>query len=44
MNIFKSMQDTVQYLIEAALRLFSPSDDQYPNVGVHPYEGDVPSK
>lgn len=43
MNIVKTIQDTVQYLVEAAMRLFSPSDDHYPNTGVQPYEGD-PSK
>jgi hypothetical protein len=40
MNIAKVVQDMVQYLVEAATRLFSPSDDQYPNVGVQPYDGD----
>lgn len=44
MNILQSVHDTIQYLIEAATRLFSPSDDQYPLIGVQPFDGDTYSK
>ncbi len=40
MNIFKSMQDTILYIAEAIRRIFSPSDDMYPGIGVQPFEGD----
>lgn len=44
MNIFQVVRDTMQYLVEASTRLFSPSDDQYPNVGVQPFDGDAYSR
>lgn len=34
----------VRYLAEATIRIFSPSDDQYPKTGVQPFEGDPPTK
>lgn len=33
-----------QYLAEPMLRIFSPSDDSYPAIGVQPYGGDYYSK
>mgnify|MGYP005846158169 CR=1 FL=1 len=44
MNISLAIQNTVQYIVEAATRLFSPSDDQYPDIGIQPYDGDVYSQ
>lgn len=44
MKLFQVFQDTVQYLVEAATRLFSPSDDQYPAIGVQPFDGDAYSE
>lgn len=29
----------MRYVSEAAIRIFSPSDDNYPNSGVQPFEG-----
>ena len=40
MNIFKSMEEAVIYISEAIGRIFSPSDDMYPMIGVNPFEGD----
>jgi hypothetical protein len=40
MSIFDRLQETFQYLWDGVTRLFSASDDQYPNSGVQPYEGD----
>lgn len=40
MNLLNTLKDTLQYLVEAATRLFSPNEDQYPEVGVQPFEGD----
>ncbi|PSB05358.1 isochorismate synthase [filamentous cyanobacterium Phorm 46] len=39
MNLSKSFANAVRYVSEAALRIFSPSDDNYPNSGVQPFEG-----
>lgn len=44
MNIFQVIRNTVQYLVESSTRLFSPSDDQYPNTGVQPFDGDAYSR
>ena len=40
MKIFQQLQQAFQMLWEAVLRVFSPSDDDYPESGVQPYEGD----
>lgn len=32
--------DSFNYIFSAAVRIFSPSDDAYPNTGVQPYDGD----
>lgn len=39
MNLSKSLRNAMRYISEAAVRLFSPSDDNYPNTGVQPFEG-----
>ncbi len=39
MNLSKSLTNVMRYVSEAAIRLFSPSDDNYPNTGVQPFEG-----
>ena len=41
MSIFKSMEKAVVYISEAIRRIFGPSDDMYPMIGVSPFEGDV---
>gem|GEM_PF-652088 len=33
-------QRVIHYISSAAMRIFSPSDDNYPATGVQPYEGD----
>ena len=40
MNIVKLLQDAIRYIAEAAARIFSPNDDEYPRVGVQPFEGE----
>jgi len=40
MNILKVLNDAIYYLSDGAASLFSPSHDNYPNVGVQPYSGD----
>ncbi|HYW18546.1 MAG TPA: nicotinate phosphoribosyltransferase [Nodularia sp. (in: cyanobacteria)] len=36
-NIFDSI---MQYISEAAMRIFSPTDDAYPMIGVQPFTGE----
>ncbi|MFM9267173.1 isochorismate synthase [Tychonema sp. BBK16] len=39
MNLSKSLKNAMRFVSQAAIRLFSPSDDNYPNTGVQPFEG-----
>ena len=39
MNLSRSLANAMRYVSEAAVRIFSPSDDNYPNSGVQPFEG-----
>jgi len=41
-SIGKAIQQTSNWIFEAAKRIFSPSDDNYPKTGVQPFEGDIP--
>jgi len=41
MKALHSVGRAMQYLWDGASRIFSPNYDQYPNVGVQPYEGDA---
>ncbi|MEL7507041.1 MAG: hypothetical protein AAFX51_07355 [Cyanobacteria bacterium J06636_28] len=41
MHISRWLTDSFNYIFEAAVRIFSPSDDAYPSIGMQPYEGDV---
>jgi hypothetical protein len=38
--IVTSPQRVIHYLYGAVIRIFSPSDDNYPLTGVQPFEGD----
>ncbi len=40
MHITRWLTDSFHYIFGAAVRIFSPSDDAYPAVGLQPYEGD----
>jgi hypothetical protein len=40
MNIFKWVQKLVEYIGNGVRRLFSPSDDDFPETGVQPFAGD----
>jgi hypothetical protein len=40
MIIVQVIRDAVQYLSEAADRIFSPSRDEYPAIGVQPFDGE----
>ncbi|HHP7229297.1 MAG TPA: hypothetical protein ACFCUY_00385 [Xenococcaceae cyanobacterium] len=41
MVINNALKATMQYLTEAFARIFGPNDDEYPNIGVQPYEGEI---
>lgn len=41
MRISRWLTDGINYIFEAAARIFGPDHDSYPAVGIQPYEGDV---
>jgi len=41
MVVIKTLKNIVQYLTEGFLRIFSPTDDEYPAIGVQPFYGDI---
>lgn len=41
MVINKALKAITQYLTEAFARIFAPNDDEYPNIGVQPFEGEI---
>ncbi|MBT9315906.1 hypothetical protein [Leptothoe spongobia] len=40
--IGQSIKQSIIWVLDAAKRIFSPSDDDYPKTGVQPFEGDIP--
>ncbi|NJM72771.1 MAG: hypothetical protein HC862_22980 [Scytonema sp. RU_4_4] len=40
MAISEMLAKVTQYISEAAMRIFGPSDDAYPNTGVQPFTGE----
>ncbi len=40
MNIFKWLQNFIQYIGSGVRRIFSASEDDYPETGAQPFEGD----
>ena len=40
MNVFEWMQKLVQYIGNGVRRIFTASDDDFPETGVQPFEGD----
>ena len=44
MNVSKLFKDIVQYFSEGMVRIFGPSDDAYPNIGIQPFEGEPDKK
>jgi hypothetical protein len=41
MRIRDALQNWVQYFAEGFARIFSPSKDEYPEVGVQPFESET---
>jgi len=40
----KFVEETLEYIAEAVVELFSPNHDSYPNIGVHPFDGEPSNK
>ncbi len=41
-TIGQSIQGSTIWVLEAAKRVFSPSDDNYPETGIQPFDDDIP--
>ncbi len=39
-NIRSLLESSITYISEAVVRVFSPSDDNYPVIGLQPYSGE----
>jgi hypothetical protein len=39
-SILTTPQQVIRYIAGAVSRIFAPNDDQYPNTGVQPFEGE----
>lgn len=44
MNLTQFIEDAIQYISEAVTRIFAPSDDEYPVIGIQPFDGEIVSK
>ncbi|MGK7877816.1 MAG: hypothetical protein AB4426_32285 [Xenococcaceae cyanobacterium] len=40
MGIYKLLNDIITYITEGFARIFGPNDDEYPAIGVQPFEGE----
>lgn len=40
MSITRIIASITQFISEAAMRIFGPNDDAYPEIGVQPFMGD----
>ena len=40
MMVSKTVTDAIQYVTEGFARIFSPTDDRYPAIGIQPFEGE----
>lgn len=40
MDVYKVFNGVTQYISEAVIRIFGPSDDAYPVIGVQPFSGE----
>lgn len=38
---FNTPGTSLRYLFEAAMEVFSPDNDNYPEIGIQPFSGDV---
>jgi len=38
MKLLKWLQQPVQYLVKGVAKIFTPTDDDYPAIGIQPFE------
>ncbi|MBG1241891.1 hypothetical protein ACEYW6_26245 [Nostoc sp. UIC 10607] len=43
-SIKEAPAQIINYISSAAARIFAPKDDDYPDTGVQPFEGDIPDE
>ena len=43
-SLIKVPQQILRYISWPAMRIFGPTDDEFPETGVQPFEGDIPDK
>lgn len=43
-SFVEAIQRLIRYVSAPVVRIFSPTDDQYPETGVQPFEGDLPEQ
>lgn len=41
MSLTKRLEQIIEYVSDAVIKIFSPSDDEYPATGVQPFEGKI---
>jgi hypothetical protein len=39
MEFSRKISTATQHIVEAAMRIFSPTNDAYPNTGIQPFTG-----
>ena len=39
-SLFEATRNLLEYVARPVIRIFSPTHDDYPEVGMQPYEGD----
>ncbi|WP_392533639.1 hypothetical protein [Nostoc sp. C117] len=40
-HLYIALQRVIKYIAQAVIRIFSPTDDQYPGTGIQPFTGDI---
>ena len=43
-SLLTGIKDLIKFVSGAIARIFGPTDDEYPNTGVQPFEGELPDK
>jgi hypothetical protein len=43
-NLSQTFQQAISYILNGVNKVFQPSQDDYPAVGVQPFEGEVTKK
>ena len=41
MKIARMIGEIARYIAEGFVRIFSPTDDEYPAIGIQPFEGTI---